>query len=123
MSNQPAKVYPALVVETVAESCTPVLVVVAVTEVPELVSKVTFNVFAFHLANSVKFAVLPCVYGKVTTEPVRSALSNQPTKAYPALVLVIVEVICPSVLTVVAVTAAPPLVSKATESVLASHLA
>ena len=78
LSNQPAKVYPALVVVTEAANCKPVLVVVAVTDVPELVSKLTVRVFAVHLAKSVKFAVLPWVYGKVTAEPVNSEFSYQP---------------------------------------------
>ena len=54
--------YPVLVGATGAlEIASSVRVVVAVTEVPEFVSKLTFRVLAFHLAKRVKFAVLPWV--------------------------------------------------------------
>ena len=57
--NQPSKLYPALVVVKLFGSGSAVLVVKAVTEVPELESNVTVNGLAVHLAQRVKFAVLP----------------------------------------------------------------
>ena len=51
LSNQPAKVYPALVGEAgPLEIDSAVLVVTPVTAVPKLESKVTFKVLASHLA-------------------------------------------------------------------------
>ena len=50
LSNQPAKVYPALAVVAVEVKIWPVLVVAAVMADPEFVLKVTFRVFALHFA-------------------------------------------------------------------------
>ena len=55
--------------------------------------------------------------------PVSPTLSNQPAKVYPVLVLVAVVENCSAVLVEVALTAVPPLGSKVTARVLASHFA
>jgi hypothetical protein len=47
------------VVVAVEVNCNPVLVVAVVIADPELVLKVTFRVFALHLANKVKLPVTP----------------------------------------------------------------
>ena len=59
----------------------------------------------------------------MTSEPVKSALSNQPAKVYPVLVLVAVEVNCWPVLVVAVVMADPELVLKVTFRMFALHLA
>ena len=61
--------------------------------------------------------------GNVNALPVSPTLSNQPAKVYPVLVLVAVVENCSAVLVEVALTAVPPLGSKVTARVLASHFA
>ena len=70
------------------------------------------------------FEVRPWVCGKVNAFPVSSKLSRQPAKVYPVLVgSTGADPICSSVLTVVEVTAVPPLDWKSTVRLTASHLA
>ena len=124
VTNHPAKVYPVLVVVTVAEIVSPVLVVVLLTATPDLESKVTVSVLASHLAKRVKSEVLPWVYGKEITVADESPSSTQPRKLNPSLVGGVGALeIDAAVWVVIEDTEDPPPELNETVRVLASHFA
>ena len=110
--NQPAKVYPVLVGGVGSTNCSPDLVVVEVTKVPEFELNVTASSLASHPAKSA-MSELGVYLAPASPILVRVRVfveSNQPVKVYPARVMASASSKSPDVVPlVVTVTVEPPL--------------